>query len=495
MEGNEIYGAADLSDLELTVTTGGDTQTLTWKVPASLIPLRTVTAESATNALGETTHTIQQNQEAYPIRLFYSVDRDKTVTFDQDDNEYLIAHSKDGTTSFYSNAWDAAAQDDTQYGTATAVFTPADSNAFYHYTEDTPLYVLVDNVAGGNQKLLTHQEALDHLLQSTVIPERETVVIDGTTYNIVRAQEAHKGQGAAFFYEHRYYQAQGTGDEGVLEADLLTDYHLVLNPQALIGHTDGDADGLYIEAGSAKLIRVSDGSADKTGNVTGTAVHYRHPVYNVDDTTVTVHLGNNGLRTEKTPTGTLTVKVNENITNADPDQEFTYTLGLYNASSMIEGLVDPLDGEYPITIGSSSVNIKNGGNFKLKAGQTATISGLPVGTAYQITEESPVGYTPSYTNGDSDFTGQSHGLIRYVQGEDAPQASLTINYTYDPTASSYTLSYNANARTWGTPANMPGNETVTGGEVTLSSQVPTITPLHCQRRHHPVCRLGLRHRR
>lgn len=475
VEGNEIYGEANLADLELTVTTDGDTQTLTWKVPASLIPLRTVTAESATNALGETTHTIQQNQEAYPIRLFYSVDRDETVTFDQDDNEYLIAHSKDGTTSFYSNAWDAAAQDDAQYGTTTAVFTPADSNAFYHYTEDTPLYVLVDNVAGGNQKLLTHQEALDHLLQSTVIPERETVVIDGTTYNIVRAQEAHKGQGAAFFYEHRYYQAQGTGDEGVLEADLLTDYHLVLNPQALIGHTDGDADGLYIEAGSAKLSRVSDGSADKTGNVTGTAVHYRHPVYNVDDTTVTVHLGNNGLRTEKAPTGTLTVKVNENITNADPDQEFTYTLGLYNASSMIEGLVDPLDGEYPITIGSSSVNIKNGGNFKLKAGQTATISGLPVGTAYQITEESPVGYTPSYTNGDSDFTGQSHGLIRYVQGEDAPQASLTINYTYDPTASSYTLSYNANARTWGTPANMPGNETVTGGEVTLSSQVPTIT--------------------
>ena len=55
---------------------------------------------------------------------------------------------------------------------------------------------------------------------------------------------------------------------------------------------------------------MSDGSADKTGNGTGTAVHYRHPVYNVDDTTVTVHLGNNGLRTEKTPTGTLTVKVN-----------------------------------------------------------------------------------------------------------------------------------------------------------------------------------------
>ena len=72
-------------------------------------------------------------------------------------------------------------------------------------------------------------------------------MIDGTTYNIVRAQEAHKGQGAAFFYEHRYYQAQGTGDTGELDADLLTDYHLVLNPNALQGHVVDDAGGLSIQ--------------------------------------------------------------------------------------------------------------------------------------------------------------------------------------------------------------------------------------------------------
>lgn len=55
MEGNEIYGKANLADLKLTVTADGETQTLTWKVPASLIPLRTVTAKSTTDALGETT--------------------------------------------------------------------------------------------------------------------------------------------------------------------------------------------------------------------------------------------------------------------------------------------------------------------------------------------------------------------------------------------------------------------------------------------------------
>ena len=473
VEGNEIYGAADLSDLELTVTPGGDTQTLTWKVPASLIPPRTVTAESATNALGETTHTIQQNQEAYPIRLFYSVDWDETVTFDQDDNDYLIAHSKDGTTSFYSNAWDAAAKDDAQYGTATAVFTPAASNAFYHYTEDTPLYVLVDNVAGGSQKLLTHQEALEHLLQSTVIPERGTVVIDGTTYNIVRAQEAHKGQGAAFFYEHRYYQAQGTGDTGELDADLLTDYHLVLNPNALQGHVVDDAGGLSIQKGSAKLSRVSDGSAAKTVNGTGTAVHYRHPVYNVDDTKVTVHLGNNGLRTEKTPTGTLTVKVNTTTGSnvPSPEPEFTYKLELYNVSpeGTVNGKLDTQKAPVTVKIGDGSETpLNSDGTFQLQPGQTATVSGIPAGTAYQLTETAIAGYEDTYQNSYPGYETTPQGRVVYDSTGNIA-ASVTVSHAYDPSQRSFTLTYNGNA-VQGSVTNVPSAQSnITGGsQVTLA---------------------------
>lgn len=473
VEGNEIYGEANLADLELTVTADGDTQTLTWKVPASLIPLRTVTATTHVDGDGHKTYSIQQNQEAYPIRLFYSVARDDAVTFDQDDNDYLIAHSKDGTTSFYSNAWDAAAKDDTQYGTATAVFTPAASNAFYHYTEDTPLYVLVDNVAGGNQNLLTHDEALDHLLQSTVIPERGTVVIDGTTYNIVRAQEAHKGQGAAFFYEHRYYQAQGTGDTGELDADLLTDYHLVLNPQALIGHTDGDADGLYIKAGSAKLSRVSDGSADKTVNGTGTAVHYRHPVYNVDDTTVTVRLGNNGLRTEKTPTGALTVKVNTTTGSSAPSSEptFTYTLELYNVSpeGTVNGKLDTQKAPVTVKIGDGSETpLNSDGTFQLQPGQTATVSGIPAGTAYQLTETAIAGYEDTYQNSYPGYETTPQGRVVYDSTGDIA-ASVTVSHAYDPSQRSFTLTYNGNA-VQGSVTNVPSAQSnITGGtQVTLA---------------------------
>ena len=163
-----------MADLQLTVTTDGDTQILTWKVPASLIPLRTVTAKSTTDALGETTHTIQQTREAYPIRLFYSVDRDDAVTFDQNDNDYLIAHSKDGTTSFYSNAWDAAGTGDTQYGTATAVFTPAALQRLL------PLHRGYPPVCAGGQCFRRQPASFDgcsgkdHLDQLSVIsPERD----------------------------------------------------------------------------------------------------------------------------------------------------------------------------------------------------------------------------------------------------------------------------------------------------------------------------------
>lgn len=476
IDANEIYpGAASLEYMTLEVSTDQNgQQTLTWTIPAALLPLRTLTATSSTDSTGVTSHTIQQDRGAYPIRLFYSVDRDETVKFDQDDNDYLIAHSKDGTTSFYSNAWDAA-KDDTQYGTATAVFTPAASNAFYHYTEDTPLYVLVDNVAGGSQKLLTHEEAQEHLLQSAVIPERGTVVIDGTVYNIVRAQEAHKGKGAAFFYEHRYYQAQGTGDTGELEADLLTDYHLVLNPNALIGHADGDDSGLYIQAGTNKLSRVSDGNAAKAadGNKTGTAVHYRHPVYNVDDTTVTVHLGNNGLRTEKTPTGTLTVKVNTTTGSnvPSPEPEFTYTLELYNVSpeGTVNGKLDTQKTPVTVKIGDGSeTSLNSDGTFQLQPGQTATVSGIPAGTAYQLTETAIAGYEDTYENSYPGYETTPQGRVVYDSTGDIA-ASVTVSHTYDPSQRSFTLTYNGNA-VQGSVTNVPSAQpNITGGtQVTLA---------------------------
>ena len=59
---------------------------------------------------------------------------------------------------------------------------------------------------------------------------------------------------------------------------------------------------------------------------------------------------------------------------ANSDQEFIYKLILANLNGY-----DTLTGEYTIKIGgeSSGQKIGNNGTFKLKAGQCATIEGLP----------------------------------------------------------------------------------------------------------------------
>ena len=247
----------------------------------------------------------------------------------------------------------------------------------------------------------------------------------------------------------------------------------MLNPQALIGHTDGDADGLYIKAGSAKLSRVSDGSADKTVNGTGTAVHYRHPVYNVDDTTVTVRLGNNGLRTEKTPTGALTVKVNTTTGSSAPSSEptFTYTLELYNVSpeGTVNGKLDTQKAPVTVKIGDGSETpLNSDGTFQLQPGQTATVSGIPAGTAYQLTETAIAGYEDTYQNSYPGYETTPQGRVVYDSTGDIA-ASVTVSHAYDPSQRSFTLTYNGNA-VQGSVTNVPSAQSnITGGtQVTLA---------------------------
>ena len=46
--------------------------------------------------------------------------------------------------------------------------------------------------------------------------------------------------------------------------------------------------------------------------------------------------------------------------------------------------------------------MKNGGTIKLKAGQTATISGIPAGTFYRVTELTTEGYQTT-VNGNAGY--------------------------------------------------------------------------------------------
>ena len=468
VEGNPVYGSASLSAIKLTVTNGDEGQTLVWEIPANLLPLRTVKVQGDTDEQGETSYTINLDKKAYPIRLFYSVAKEDEHNWSEADNDYLKSRSKNGQTNYYEAVWD---QENGEYGTTTAVFTPAESNAFYHYTEDTILYNLVNT---GNQDIYLSEEDAEAAEVTTILPGAGTVQVGGIAYRLEAANKYVSGR--AYYYQHVYYQAEGSSDTA---AQKRTDYHMLQDgSRIVVGGNDSNADidngVLKIKAGTNKLSRVSDGDGVKDKNTTQTAGTYRHPVFELgENEKVTVYLGNNGLLKEATPTGSLTVTVGTTEGDgANSDQEFIYKLILANLNGY-----DTLTGEYTIKIGgeSSGQKIGNNGTFKLKAGQCATIEGLPAGSVWQLQQENVPGYTPAFT-GDVYQEGAQSGAILYKEkaGAATLDKNVTVTNTYNPAQVSYLLTYDGNAISGSLQAPPPQAQSVnSGASVTLPSSAPT----------------------
>ena len=100
----------------------------------------------------------------------------------------------------------------------------------------------------------------------------------------------------------------------------------------------------------------------------------------------------------------------------DSDQEFTFTVN-FNGE-------DVLEGEFPYTVsGSESGNSKvtDGATIILKAGETATITGLPVGTTYTVTE----------TNIPAGFEAEQKSINGTISGE-GNNAEFINKYSVEP---------------------------------------------------------------
>ena len=100
--------------------------------------------------------------------------------------------------------------------------------------------------------------------------------------------------------------------------------------------------------------------------------------------------------------GSLTISKTVTGDGGDKDKAFNFEVKLYKPNSEDE----ELDGSYDYTgkNGASNGKITNGtGTFKLKDGQSITISGLPVGTTYSVTE--------SEANQDGYVTKDSEGNV------------------------------------------------------------------------------------
>ena len=249
------------NQIEIVVESNTDnTQTITVKIPAALIPLRTNTITLDGN--GEPTN--NQVSSTLPLRLCYEVGlRDGVV--DAEGNlvigeggvtEEFATGAIDGKVSFYSNKFDAAQGAENSGVGATVMFEPADANPFYFIQGDTPIY------------------------------SADSVDSDGQPINPQRAN-GELNENAMYYVPVTYYDGAGQNVKRVTA-------YVARSGATLAGYVENDADGgLYIKDGSPRLGNLEDVTAEKTQSSDGTVV--------ANVTHFLVLLGNNGKLTVPLP--------------------------------------------------------------------------------------------------------------------------------------------------------------------------------------------------
>lgn len=401
VEGNEIYGPANLSDLVVTVERSDDLATgdkITVTLPASLLPMRHYDVDTDAGTM-----TVSQ---AYPVRLFYGVSLKadaKTALGNPTSEAYadIVASqaSDDGTSiDFYSNSFTKGAAD----GSTTASFSPNAGNKFYYYTQDTTLY--------------TNPECT-------------------TEANWYTARNAN-----TLYYKDVYWVQTGNGN-GARE---VTDgYGTVTSGTAewndIVRPYQGDA--YYIPANTQRTERPHTLTDGKDANATGTAANVLNPSW-TEAGDVTQALGNNGKLSFEKP-GSLEIKKNVDWGNASDQtkqEKNTFTFDITANVPTGEGeATEALTGTYNYYVGDSDtaagqVTFNNGSaTLTVTGGTTVRIDGLPAGTTFTVTEQG-VGQngwtvTDATSQEDAENTSTTDGMVTGTIPAGS-QASLTFSNTY-----------------------------------------------------------------
>ncbi|WP_239463267.1 Spy0128 family protein [Collinsella intestinalis] len=401
VDGNEIYGPADLSDLVVTVQRStdpavGDKVTVT--LPASLLPMRHYDVDTDAGTM-----TVSQ---AYPVRLFYGVSLKAEATealADPTSDAYatLVASQKssDGTSiDFYSNSFVKNAAD----GSTTASFSPNAGNKFYYYTQDTTLYT---------------------------DPECTT---EANRYTV--------GNATTLYYKDVYWVQTGDGDGA---REVTEGYGTVTSGTAEWNAIQRPNQGAYyIPANTQRTERPHTLTDVKDTNETGTAGNVLNPSWTVGGD-VTQALGNNGKLSLKMP-GSLEIKKDVDWGNASDQtkqdkNEFTFDITNAAAPTGEGEATEPLAGTYNYYVGDSDtaagqVTFTNGSaTLTVDGGTTVRIDGLPAGTTFTVTEQG-VGQngwtvTDATSQEDVENTNTTDGMVTGTIPAGS-QASLTFGNTY-----------------------------------------------------------------
>lgn len=231
---------------------------VTVKIPASLIPLRHFKIKDGVLTVDNTE----------PVRVSYtsSVKKDALDNlFTPDQVAGLKGYIESNTTatendsktvSFYANKWNGGALGDT-----IANFEPADSNRYYYFQKQTPIY----------------------MDESCTTPATGSLTADG------------------IYYYKDEFEAKGTDDKAEPRTAVIefTGGHAAQFGGAIVSDASGN---LSFSEGTARLAFIDELHTTKErvgGNLTGTATDVLNPKWNNTSAKssaaeVDVHLGNNG---------------------------------------------------------------------------------------------------------------------------------------------------------------------------------------------------------
>ena len=376
-----VYGDQSIQNILITVTKDAQgNETLTVKIPASVIPLRVNTVQLNEDGSVKS-HT---NNGAFPTRVVYSVgmrsdvkqvaeDGDVYVDATKIDPDYLLKNTnEDGSINFYSNVFSGNNNvNGYTAGDAAVEFEPAHNNPFYFIQEDMPIYL---DAEFRNQATGTLDPA------------------------------------AIYYYNDVYYHGTTVESRPIARTG-----EQLLRTEVITG-----ADGfLYRAEGSPRLNRILRFEGTKVENATGTAEDFYAPIFvHADGSTdpyegkFVVYLGNNGV-VSFLAGGNL--EISKDVATAAgvtaPDKTFTFHLDLNGE--------EVSNGEYTYIIRDAEQNQVSRGTVSklnptitLSDGQTATVYSLPPLTTYTITETPVDGFTSEATGASGTIhAGHTHSAV------------------------------------------------------------------------------------
>lgn len=397
VDASDLYPNGSLGEIVIQVEKSDELaqgDKVTVKIPAALIPLRQFDVQETEDGAYETTVS-----NTYPMRIFFGVSLKKDAAAmlenpDSDMKQHIADNTgDDGKVNFYSNDFTKGAA----MGNTTASFTPADTNSFYYFGQDSVLYIDENCATPATRQ--------------------------NSGYNNIDTNKD-------YWYQRTYYAVGETTPQ--------TEYIQItgeLAAELLEYAKRNDAGQWYIPKEAPRLATIHNTYLPKDDNVTGIAEDVINPQWGRNESNevideVNVYLGNNGKLSLDVP-GALeiskAVTAEEGLTA--PDEEFTFKVALEAAQDT--ALKDSYAAQKFDKDGKESgkaFTVADNGTVTLKAGEKVQIYGLAKGTKYSVTEENlPDGFTQT-TPADN---AAAAGTIGTDANNGMNQAAFTNTYAVE----------------------------------------------------------------